>query len=621
MKATYRFSAILTLSYLGACVSAPFEDFTCPAGQVSNGDDTCSPAGASGSGGGGSSAGGGMGGAPPSSTLTLQVPPELVGLRRARRKDVPVKLSATAPANLSVAIDGLPPYMTAEALTLPAGSTEGVLVVQATNEAPLGVPLALRVEAKGAPEGAIEATINLWVMGEPGTLDESYGTGGVVTTELVKSEEGNFELITASSIDDEDRVVVLTVNQDKTVLTGGGVAVVTNVYRYLANGQLDPSYGKAGKASYDFGGPDEQDFGFDARAMRDGRVVFAAERRRSAFKAGTTDTITFSNPRLIVARLHESGLRDDFFGPDLASKGYSDYVDGYVDYAQDDDFIALGSLAVNDDEKSFFVAKSYLEPGSNFLVAKITADGAIDSTFSVRQPTPAATYDELLPADEFYCVPVHIAPRNGGAIVIGTKNVKESGGTGKNSRVCLESYLPNGQLDPSFGEGGKVLLTPPEASDDCRLAFASSVAVGSDGNVYASGGFESCGTTTSAPPFVTRLTAAGALDPTYGQGSTWSRPELRDYYIPRDNLVLSPDGSIAALVVRDDGRLPHLVFISPNGQPVEGDAVAHALPLPHTEDGVYTRPLMRQKDGRLIVVGGQFGGGLAKQWLVRVWPQ
>jgi hypothetical protein len=166
-----------------------------------------------------------------------------------------------------------------------------------------------------------------------------------------------------------------------------------------------------------------------------------------------------------------------------------------------------------------------------------------------------------------------------------------------------------------------VLLTPPEDADDCRLAFASSVAVGSVGNIYASGGFESCGTTTSAPPFVTKLTAVGVLDPAYGQGGTWSQPELRDYFVPRDNLLLSPSGSIAAFVVRDDGRLPHLVFISPDGQPVGGDAIAHALPLPHTEEAIYTRPLMRQKDGRLIVVGGQFGGGLAKQWVMRVWPQ
>lgn len=152
MKTRHRFIAVLAAGQIGACVSARFNEVDCPAGQTRNAQGQCL-GGLMGMGGGGGEGGGGGSGAAGAggtsvSVPTLQTPTERVGLHRARSTEVPVTLSAPTAVDLSVTIDGLPPYLGVDALTIRAGASDGVLVLRATNEAPLGVPSILRLDAK-----------------------------------------------------------------------------------------------------------------------------------------------------------------------------------------------------------------------------------------------------------------------------------------------------------------------------------------------------------------------------------------------------------------------------------------------------------------------------------------
>ena len=107
----------------------------------------------------------------------------------------------------------------------------------------------------------------------------------------------------------------------------------------------------------------------------------------------------------------------------------------------------------------------------------------------------------------------------------GTTLVLQPGRAG----VAVARYLPGGRLDPGFGEGG-VALDP---RTDAYLGADGTLAVGPGGEITAS--------TSQA---ITRFTADGHLDRSYGDGGR----------VPRGNLpiglattVAEPDGSMIAL--------------------------------------------------------------------------
>lgn len=110
-------------------------------------------------------------------------------------------------------------------------------------------------------------------MGHPpraGTLDTSFGSGGVVTTDF----SGGSEQIEGLAIQRDGRIVA--VGATRNTRTGStDVALM----RYLEDGRLDPSFGEGGKVTTDFGGTDL------ARAVviqPDGKLVIAGFTTTSA---------------------------------------------------------------------------------------------------------------------------------------------------------------------------------------------------------------------------------------------------------------------------------------------------------------------------------------------------
>src|SRR5688572_762151 len=71
------------------------------------------------------------------------------------------------------------------------------------------------------------------------------------------------------------------------------------------------------------------------------------------------------------------------------------------------------------------------------------------------------------------------------------------------SYAALARYLPNGQLDPTFGDGGRVHTSLRWANG------VEQIGVGSDGSIIAGG------TTGGGGAAVQRFTADGAVDPTW----------------------------------------------------------------------------------------------------------
>ena len=91
---------------------------------------------------------------------------------------------------------------------------------------------------------------------------------------------------------------------------------------------------------------------------------------------------------------------------------------------------------------------------------------------------------------------------------------------------CLSGaarLLPNGDLDTTFGTGGKVILALPRAEGEpFSESFVYGLEVDSQGRVLLMGAAQEAASLSVA--YVARLTSAGTLDVTFGSGGVVDNP-------------------------------------------------------------------------------------------------
>jgi uncharacterized delta-60 repeat protein len=117
-------------------------------------------------------------------------------------------------------------------------------------------------------------------------------------------------------------------------------------------------------------------------------------------------------------------------------------------------------------------------------------------------------------------------------------------------------YGRDGARDSSFGSGGRAVLTVSPGQD---LRIAASIAVGADGKAVVA-------TTDASEIAVFRLTAGGALDPTFG-GSGTVKVHLTGH-TQAAKVEVQPDRSIVVAGAREtalEGTQPLLVKLTPGG--------------------------------------------------------
>lgn len=140
------------------------------------------------------------------------------------------------------------------------------------------------------PVDAVLARLNA-----DGSLDQTFGTNGVVTRALGDGPQGEFG----------DRADGVAIQQDGKILVAGRVFYGTydfGVARYNTDGTPDPSFGGDGKVVNTFGR--NRTSGANAIALRkDGRIVLAGY-------SGKTE----AKPEFAVARYRPDGSRDRSFG-------------------------------------------------------------------------------------------------------------------------------------------------------------------------------------------------------------------------------------------------------------------------------------------------------------------
>jgi uncharacterized delta-60 repeat protein len=293
------------------------------------------------------------------------------------------------------------------------------------------------------------------------------------------------------------------------------------VVRYLPTGGLDPSFGGTGYVVTDFHS-DSDDHGRAVVVQPDGSIVVA----------GDSDAWNNYVKAFALARYYHDGTLDNSFGN--GGKVTASFGEGVISYGR--------GAGIQTDGK-IVVGGSAYPPGSwqgRFALARFEVDGGLDTSFgdqgrvlTLLGGTAEANALAIQPDGAIVLAGyVRVGPTFG-PVVPGTY------------RFALARYLPDGQLDPSFGVKGKM------ATRIAGAAFANALALDPGGRIVLAGWCNVGGIPRIA---LARYEANGFLDTSFGaNGIVISRYE-GDGEIAY-GVQLQADGKI---VIAGEASLPAL---------------------------------------------------------------
>ncbi|HEX6844627.1 MAG TPA: hypothetical protein VF235_05865, partial [Actinomycetota bacterium] len=310
----------------------------------------------------------------------------------------------------------------------------------------------------------------------PGDLDPAFGDDGKATAEFGAGSGGN------------DAVR----QRDGKIVVAGWVEGMIAVMRFRANGSIDPAFGDDGVAIIPLGHQSDEANGV---AMQpNGRIVVVG---------------TDSRERFVVARLTVHGDLDRSFGGD-----------GVVRTRPEDRFRVASDLAIQPDGRIVVVGTAGTDLHSKWGIARFRPDGRLDRSFG----------DKGLVVTPFVW---------GFALGTDLQDDRRIVVTGYSARgLAVARYLPDGRLDRSFGDGGKVGGDWPVPSPAWAMT-AGAIAIRSDGKIVLGGDSDIFALG------MARLLPDGSLDPSFG-GDGIVRLHVQGTEQGLTSLVLRPGGRVVA---------------------------------------------------------------------------
>lgn len=317
-----------------------------------------------------------------------------------------------------------------------------------------------------------------------GAVDTSFGTGGVA-----ENTPGDFSMaVNGLAVQPDGRIVA--------VGTAGFASRPPDflVLRYLPDGSLDSSFGIAGVVLTDFGGRD--DYAHSVVVQPDGRILVGGLSELNA--VGSTSDYA-------LARYNGDGSPDTTFG--IAGKVAVD-VHGTGD--------SPGLIALGPGGKILVAGHSRetASPSgrSDVSVARLNADGSLDALFATGGKAVTSLGPQTQTASG-------IAVDGVGRVVLAGMNGSDFG---------LFRMTPSGVLDTTLGMTGAVATDFDGRGDDARAIFLQT-----DAKVLVVG--EGLGSRPAPDPDnalqLARYSPDGALDPTFGvAGKAIVRPAATTSY-------------------------------------------------------------------------------------------
>ncbi|WP_052700177.1 putative Ig domain-containing protein [Methylocucumis oryzae] len=371
-----------------------------------------------------------------------------------------------------------------------------------------------KIVITGYSETRNGAQIALVRYNSDGSLDTEFNQTGTVLTALAGVDDRAFDL----SIDDDGNLLVTGFS-----LTASNYDFA--VLRYLANGQLDASFGEQGVVTTDFGQANTALFGdraYSVATQTDGKIIVAG------FSSNG------KSENFALARYHQDGSLDTSFSGD--GKLNTD-LDGGAEFGQ--------AVSLQDDGKIVVAGYDYQSANTNFQLVRYTSQGTLDTSFGNAGKVSTDFDGKTDWAQD-------LAIQADGKLVVAGYNFSNT-----SADFELARYNSDGSLDNSFSDDGK-LTTDFNAG----LDKAQAIALQTDGKILVAGSSFNNGQWDFA---VARYNNDGSLDTSFaGTGYVISDLSTGGNDLAYD-LTLQSDGKIVvtgisdgqATVVRylSDGRL------------------------------------------------------------------
>ena len=272
-----------------------------------------------------------------------------------------------------------------------------------------------------------------------GDLDTRFGSGGTVLTSM--STVGEFD----------ERLAALAIQKDGKIVAAGWVenpAGVQNsaLARYNSDGTLDTTFGNGGKVITDVASEPNLDF----------INQVAVDSRDGSWWPGVPGSV-------FVGRFLPDGTLDPSFNAAGPRPGLDLTVLAHTGETSSE---ILG-MTIDDSDRIVAAGYSTVFDGTTFhvdsAVARFRTDGTLDPTFNPNGPRPGVV---ITPVSPDYDVNVRVAIDKQGRIVA-AGNAFVGLGSGFFD-IMVSRYLSNGTLDASFGNGGVVVTNvgPGDSDED-----------------------------------------------------------------------------------------------------------------------------------------------------------
>ena len=379
-------------------------------------------------------------------------------------------------------------------------------------------------------------------MAQAGSLDPTFGTGGIVTTP--NTTTGCGQNVNCS----------VAIQSDGKIVVAGG-AVASNgapelaLARYTTSGKLDSTFGNGGIVvePSNNGGP-----AFGLAIQTDGKIVTAAPEDfdLAVLRFNTNGTLDTAFGTGGTAKFRAGGL---LFAP--ATGGVALMADGKIvvgvngvlvrlltDGQLDSSFGTGGvaqlisgmqALALLSSGKALVASSFTFNTGG---VSRYNSNGSLDKTFGVVGQSPS-----------FGGVAAPVALSNGKIVVGNTLVSGTSSATGNNTPqgFVLTQYNSDGTIDTTFGTRGAVVTNFPGEG----YSAVAALAVQSNGDIVAAGVTEAKNPAFGGGPSdfaLARYTPNGLLDTTFGKNGRVTTA----FGTNGGNLA-----AVSALAIQSDGKI------------------------------------------------------------------
>ena len=357
-----------------------------------------------------------------------------------------------------------------------------------------GHAIAIQPDGKIVLAGSSSGKIMVARYYPDGSLDNSFGLEGIVTTQIFN----------------EDYASSVAIQPDGKIVVTGSAFESFCVVRYNSDGSLDSSFGSGGIVTNSIG---EFNYASSGALQPDGKILVGGNARFGIDK------------NFVILRYNTDGVLDNTFS-----------FDGTVttDFNGRDD--RARSIRVQTDGKIVITGESAdlnNFDNSDFATARYNADGTLDNSFGTNGKV---TTDFLGGRDSGSSM---VLQPDGKILITGYLNRGEG-----NSDFATLRYNPDGTLDNTFNGDGRLITTIGIGRD-----YASSITLQFDGKILLAG----TGSNTSDNDFVlVRLDSTGLPDKTFGSLGI----VLTDFGGRNDvgrEILMQPDGKILVAGDTEDG--------------------------------------------------------------------